>query len=136
MNLLCLDFGLKRIGVAVGSTESGIAFARDILSNDGQLFEKLRDCLEAENIEKILVGMPYKRDGSEGDIQDSLQHFIDELKQRFGLPVELIDERYTSKIAAGKLHEVGMKASDQKGILDSVAAQVMLQEWLEVEGRK
>lgn len=136
MNVLCFDFGLKRIGVAIGSTESGIAFARETLMNDAVFFEKLKVLLEAEKIEKILVGVPYKRDGSDGDIQRPLQDFVRALKQRFGLPVELIDERYTSKIAAEKLHAVGMKAREQKGILDSVAAQVMLQEWMEGGGRK
>ena len=136
MQILCIDFGLKRIGLAVGSTESGIAFARDILENDAQLFGHLQELIDRERIQKILVGMPYKKDGSAGDIQDELQHFIEQLKQRFTFPVELIDERYTSKIAAGKLHEIGMKASDQKEILDSVAAQVMLQEWLEGMGRR
>lgn len=135
MNVLCIDFGLRRVGLAVGSPESGVAFTRDVLLNEDGLFVKLKSFIDAEGIEKILVGMPYKRDGSDGDIQAFLQDFVEELKRRFSLPVELIDERYTSKIAAEKLHMVGMKARDQKGILDSVAAQVMLQEWLEGRGK-
>lgn len=130
--ILCLDFGLKRIGVAIGSTEATIAFPRDTLINDNFVLENLKLIIETENIEKILVGMPYKRDMSVGDIDPELQCFVELLKERFNLPVEMVDERYTSKIAESKLHDVGMKAKDQKSILDSTAAQVMLQEWLDL----
>ena len=130
MMILCIDFGLRRLGIAVGSTDSGIAFARDVLPNDRNLYERLDSLIKIEVIEKILVGMPLKRDRSVGDIDVPLQKFVEQLHQRYGLPVQMIDERYTSKIAAKKLHAVQMKARKQKNILDSVAAQVMLQEWL------
>lgn len=131
MNVLCLDFGLKRIGVAVGSTESGIAFPRDVLFNDEKLLPKLERLLQEKKIEKVIIGKPLKRDGTVGDIDESLQVFLESLKL-FQVPLELVDERYTSKIAQAKLHRVGMKVKDQKSISDSTAAQVMLQEWLEM----
>lgn len=131
MNILCIDFGLKRIGMAVGSTESGIAFPREVLLNDEKLFENLSKTITEDSIHEILVGMPLKRDMTPGDIDDKLQKFVAQLKSRFALPVELIDERYTSKIAEAKLHEIGMNAKDQKSVSDSTAAQVILQEWLD-----
>lgn len=130
MNVLCLDFGLKRIGVAVGSTESGIAFPRDILRNDASIFKTLKFLIEQEKIKKIIVGMPLKRDGAAGDIEESLEAFVNSLKE-FQLPVDQVDERYTSKIAQRLLSDFGMKVKDQKQISDSIAAQVMLQEWFE-----
>jgi len=131
MTILCIDFGLKRIGVAVGSTDSGLAFARDVLSNDRHLIEHLDALIKLEVVEKILVGLPLKRDRSAGDIDQELQKFALQLKKRFSLPIEMVDERYTSKIAAKKLHAIQMKAKKQKKTLDSVAAQLMLQDWLE-----
>lgn len=133
MNILCLDFGLKRIGVAVGSTQMGIAFPRDVVNNDSVGLEELGTLMRAEIIDHVLVGRPLKRDNAVGDIEERLQGFVHWLKNEFGLPVEFIDERYTSKIAQAKLHEIGMKVKEQKQISDSTAAQVMLQEWLDAQ---
>jgi putative Holliday junction resolvase len=130
MNVLALDFGLKRIGVAVGSTLSGIAFPRDVLMNDSNVFVNLSRILSDERIETILVGSPLKRDGAAGDIDVQLQQFLASLRE-MRIPVEIVDERYTSKMAQEKLHRIGVKVKDQKDVSDSIAAQVLLQDWLD-----
>jgi len=130
MNVLALDFGLKRIGVAVGSTESGIAFAREILLNDAVLFQSLDKLLKKEHIQKIVLGTPLKRDGSEGDIDTELSMFLKSLEM-FDLPVELMDERYTSKMARIKMKDLHLRKTERKDPIDSFAAQILLQEWLE-----
>ncbi|MDP2691548.1 MAG: Holliday junction resolvase RuvX [bacterium] len=131
MNVLALDFGLKRIGTAVGSTESGIAFARAVLKNTDFLYEDVGKIILHDQIEQILLGMPYRQRGEVGTIHDELMDFYDELMDRFDLPIEMIDERYTSKMAIQKLHDMGMKAREQRGHVDSLAAQHFLQEWLD-----
>lgn len=131
MKILSIDFGLVRIGTAVGTTESGIAFAREVYVNDKGLFEELNKLFVQEEFDKVLVGLPIQRDGELGDIGDKLMDFVDELKQRFAVPVEMFDERYSSKIAQDKLKELGLNAKEQRGELDSMAAQVILQDYLD-----
>jgi len=133
MKVLSIDFGLKRIGTAIGSTESGIAFAREVFVNDEKIFDRLREFIEREEVEMILVGNPIQADGAVGDIHDQLEEFLDELDHITDVSVELYDERYTTKIAREKLREVGLNAKEQKGQIDAFAAQVMLQEWLDLQ---
>jgi putative Holliday junction resolvase len=130
MNVLALDFGLKRIGVAVGSTVSGIAFLRDVLPNDSETLQNLQNLLEHEKVGKILVGMPFKRDGSAGDIEASLQVFLESIRA-FEIPLELVDERYTSKMAREKQKDLHLTRSERREPVDSIAAQIFLQEWLD-----
>jgi len=131
MNILGLDFGLKRIGTAVGSTESGIAFEREVLENDKNIWKNIENIIETDRIEKIIVGMPIKRDASEGKIALKVQEFIEEIVALYDLPIELIDERYTSKIARKKLHELDLDKSKRQKPIDALAAQVILQDYLD-----
>lgn len=116
--------------MAVGSTESRIGFPRQALIRDGDVLEKLSRLIEQEHIRTVLLGSPVKRDGSPGDIHIALKLFASQL-QHFSIPIILVDERYSTKIAQAKLREVNIAARDQKSLLDSLAAQVVLQEWLD-----
>lgn len=131
MFILALDFGLKRIGVAVGSTDTGMAFPRDPIANDEHTFDHIGATVPNDRIGKILVGNPLKRDGAPGDIDEALRQFRAELKIRFGIPVELVDERYTSKIASQMLARSGITAKAGKKLQDSIAAQVILEGYLQ-----
>lgn len=131
MHFLGIDFGLKKIGTAVGAEESQIAFPRKVLKRDQSLFDALDVLIEKDQISQIIVGMPYKRDGSVGDIYDHLMVFVAELEERYSLPITLYDERYTTKLAEYRLQRGGMKAKDQKEVVDAISAQIILQEWMD-----
>ena len=131
MNVLCIDFGLARVGTAVGSTESGIAFARETYERDENLLSTLNELIQKAKIQRVLIGRPYQRDGAEGDIYEHLQDFVEQVKKIFEGDIEYIDERYSSKIAAQQLTNMGMKAKEQHGKLDAHAAQILLQEWFD-----
>lgn len=129
MKVLSLDFGLKRIGVAIADTKAGIAFPRLVILNTKAVFDELVHLIHEEKIDRILVGMPYKRDNSVGDIDEQLQEFVRRLQELLKIPVDLIDERYTTKLAEQKLADV--KKHVRFKYVDSIAAQIILQEWLE-----
>lgn len=129
--ILALDFGLQRIGVAVGDTDSGIAFPREVLENTSDSLQRLLDMIEKERIDQIVIGNPLKRDGSQGDIQESLTAFCQQLAQQSALPLEFVDERYTSRLATQRLHAFDLSEKQQRGLKDSQAAHIMLQEWLD-----
>lgn len=136
MNVLAIDFGLQRIGLAVGSTESGIAFTRPAVQNCCGVVDSIVKLMEEEEIHHILLGLPLKRDNEVGDIDDALQSFSHQLSGRTNLTVEWINERYSSKIADTKISELRLKKSEREevrksGEKDSIAAQVLLQEWLD-----
>lgn len=131
MKVLAIDFGLKRIGVAVGSPDTGLAFTREVLLNDERLFKHLERLIQEDHIELVLIGMPYKRDTEPGDITQELERFAQELQKRFSLPMEYFDERYTTKMAQEKLNDLQLKKSQRQEPIDSLAAQILLQEWLE-----
>jgi putative Holliday junction resolvase len=136
MNVLAIDFGLQRIGLSLGSTESGIAFTRPALQNCCAVINSLMTILTDEEIHHILLGLPLKRDGRPGDIDDALQGFYHQLSDKTNLTIEWSDERYTSKIADVKIRDLDLKKSKRveirkSGEKDSIAAQVLLQEWLD-----
>lgn len=130
-DVLALDFGLKRIGVALGSTHSGIAFSRDLIPHDDQALRKVFDLIESESVKTLLIGNPLKRDGEAGDIDEDLQHFVSQLRKGTDADIHLVDERYTSKIASQKLHHIDVPERQQRELKDSLAAQIILQQWLD-----
>jgi putative holliday junction resolvase len=137
MNVLALDFGLKRIGTAVGSAEIGIAFGRNILKNNSGLLEELSRMIEDEKINRLVIGNPHRSNVAQVSIIDDIEKFIDLFEEKFpNIPHEFLDERFTSIIATKKLHAVEMKEKDQKHVKDSVVAQIILQEWLEQRALK
>jgi putative holliday junction resolvase len=132
MNILSLDFGLKRVGTAVGSTEVGIAFARDVLANGKDFLDRLEKIIRGEKIERVVVGNPHRSNEAQVSIIDHIERFLDIFEEKFpDVPYEFLDERFTSVIATQKLHEIEMKGKEQKQTKDSIAAQIILQEWLD-----
>jgi putative holliday junction resolvase len=132
MNILSLDFGLERIGYAVGSTETGIAFPRKNFKNNHTLFPELKQTLEDEKIVKVIIGNPKKSNPYQKSILSYIELFIDEFEEQFSnIPISFFDERYSSKTAQQKLHQAGWNAKEQKEKVDAVSAQIILQDYLD-----
>ncbi len=129
--VLAFDFGERRIGVAVGDREVGIAHPletihyrldQDPLPLIAALVSEWRPVL-------LVVGLPVSSDGSEHDLAPVVRRFADSLARRFGTTIRLIDERYTSAAASGMLGEAGIRGRRQKEYLDQVAAQMILEDF-------
>jgi putative Holliday junction resolvase len=127
-----VDHGAKRIGVAVGDTETGMAFARPAMLR--RALESDLDALavlaRAEAAETVVVGLPRNMDGSEGLQAASAREFGERLRQR-GLDVEFADERLSSWQAGEQLSAAGRRPHRSSGELDSAAARLVLQEYLD-----
>lgn len=131
-----LDHGSRRIGVAVGNTETGMAFARPAihrrnLANDLHAIEELA---WAEAAELVVIGLPLHADGSEGDQAASARAFGQGLTDS-GLRVAYEDERLTSWEAGARMRETGRRPSRESGELDSTAARLILQQYLDARRR-
>ncbi len=131
--IIALDYGKKRTGIAV--TDPFKLIATGLTTVDTQtLFDFLKKYVATEIVEKIIIGEPFNLDGTETDSTAAVQHCIRRLLNSFpSIPIETVDERFTSKMASKAMVEMGMKKKDRqkKGMIDEVAATMMLQEYLE-----
>jgi len=133
MRVLGLDYGEKRIGVAIsdelGLTSQGLptitrsAKARDI--------EAVRELAARHSCGTIVVGLPRNMDGSHGRASSVARRFAEGIAQATGLRVELVDERMTTLIANRALIEAGESRAGRKKLVDRLAAQVILQGYLD-----
>ena len=131
-----LDHGSRRIGVAIADLETGMAFARPAvlrrnLDHDLALVHEL--CV-SEGVLQVVIGLPLNMDGTEGAQAEQVRAFGDRLAA-IGLAVAYEDERLTSWEAAERLAEIGRRARRGSGELDSTAARVILQQYLDARHR-
>jgi len=130
MKLLALDFGERRIGIALGESEIGVAAARNFLANDGDALANLVELIERESIDKILFGLP-RGFRAETKQTASTRNFAGKLDAKIEIPLEFVDERFTSKIAESNLRAAGENSRAQKNLIDSESARIILQEYFD-----
>ncbi len=132
--VLGFDFGLKRIGVAVGQAVTGTASPLDVLDNQAALlWRTVNDLIDEWRPQKLVVGLPLSLDGTETDMSRQCRKFARHIHGRSGLPVYLQDERLTSRAAGSRfasLRAAGVARRKHAITTDSIAAQVMLEDWL------
>jgi len=129
--LIGFDFGMKRIGVAIGQTVTLTARPLDtIQAKDGvPNWNALSKLFKKWLPDASVVGIPLNMDGSDQAISHNAREFADSLRQRYQLPVYEIDERLTTKDARERLFTEGGFKALQDGQVDRVAAQLILQNW-------
>ena len=132
-SVLAFDFGLKRIGVAVGDWENRLAHPLETISGDGNdaRFGRIGALIQEWRPTQFVCGLPFSMDGTEHDLTRRARRFANQLSGRFGLSVSLVDERLTSFDADLRLREAGVKGSARKGLDDAVAAQQILQDFFD-----
>jgi len=139
MSILGIDYGAKKIGLAKSDEQNKFALPLEIIRSDDrtEILNRLRTVCERENIESIVIGVPISlkaenRDefGRQLDLQNkqmqTVLNFVEWLKLNLGLPVEIEDERLTSKLAGAMLKGKMKKMPD-----DAVAAMLILQGYLD-----
>lgn len=133
MRILAIDYGKKRTGIAV--TDPLQIIAQGLTTVDTHMaLVFLKDYMQKEQVETIIIGDPRNLDDSPTDITAAAAEFTKKLKRHFpGVNVVTVDERYSSKMASRAMVDMGMKKKDRqkKGMVDEVAATMMLQEYLE-----
>lgn len=129
MRILGIDYGSKRVGIAIGDTESRIATPWAVLPNEGALplLAKIHDIVERDLVAEIVVGIPrpLKDSSLENDQVREVRKFLSGL-QGLNLPVHEEDEVLSSKLAARQVSDAG-----EKGKRDDLAAAAILQTWLD-----
>ena len=134
--VLGFDFGRRRIGVACGDTVSRSARALMTLASgvDGPRWDAIKALIGEWQPNLIVVGLPYNADGSESATTAEARSFAAELKSRFSIDVELVDERYSSLDAHARLKSQRESGARRRRVakedIDAAAASVILERWL------
>lgn len=131
--ILGLDFGLKRVGAALSDPRKRIATPLEVYQRrDDRLDAKhYRDLVEEEGVERLVVGLPVHIGGGESELSTRARQWGAWLSSACGVPVMFQDERYTSVDAESILRDLGHKARDRKARRDMLAAQILLQQYLD-----
>jgi putative Holliday junction resolvase len=139
-SVLAFDFGIKRIGVAVGTQlDTGrLASARaltviDTEANDAR-FAAVASLIGEWQPVHLLVGRPLNEDGTPHDMTARCERFANQLRGRFKLPVDEVDERFSSIEADASLRERGLSWQERKARVDAEAALIILQSWFDTHG--
>jgi|SRR5208337_4272032 len=131
--ILALDFGARRIGLAVsdqlGVTAQGLPTL--LRSNKRNDLDHLRRVIRQYGVTEIVMGLPLRMSGAEGAQAEKVQAFAEQLRHKFKLPVHLFDERLTSVEANRMLRETDMSIRRRTEVVDQVAAVLILQSFLE-----
>jgi putative holliday junction resolvase len=131
--ILGIDYGLKRVGIAVTDPLKIIANSLTTVSTD-KIFEFLSDYCSKEQVEKLVVGLPKQMNNKPSESMPFINEFVKKFQAGFpGIPVEFMDERFTSKLAVQAMVQAGVrkKARQNKALIDSVSATIILQSYLE-----
>jgi putative Holliday junction resolvase len=139
--VLAFDFGLKRIGLAAGDTltRSAAPLPAICASSGGPDWSSIERSLRSLHPRRLVVGAPYNADGTPGKLAPAAQRFATELGKRFGLPVNMVDERWSSLEANDVLKAQRASGERRRRIrredIDSASAAVILQRWFAGEGQ-
>ncbi|MBC7588727.1 MAG: Holliday junction resolvase RuvX [Chitinophagaceae bacterium] len=131
--IICIDYGGKRTGLAVTDPMQIIATALTTVDTK-ELIAFLKNYFLQEPVELILIGEPLNLDDTDTHATPLVKQAIKQLQKAFPLiPIQTVDERFTSKMASQAMVQMGMKKKDRqiKGNVDRIAATIMLQEYLQ-----
>jgi putative Holliday junction resolvase len=132
--IICIDYGLKRTGLAVTDPLKIIATGLATVESS-KLISFLKDYFSKETVELILIGEPKNLDDTDTHATPLVEQCIKELKKHFpNIPIQKVDERFSSKMATRAMLEMGLKKKQRrdKALVDQISATILLQEYLRV----
>ncbi|MEC8428172.1 MAG: Holliday junction resolvase RuvX [Pseudomonadota bacterium] len=131
-SIIAFDFGTKNIGAAYGQTLTSTATElRPLPARDGiPNWDEVSKLIEEWRPTLLIVGLPLNMDGSNSELGQRARKFGNRLHGRFGLPVEMVDERLTTREAKHEAEERGHRGNYGDNPVDSIAARLILESWL------
>jgi putative Holliday junction resolvase len=141
-SVLAFDFGVKRIGVAIGIQmgDGRLASARALTTIDSEAndarFAAIAEMIAEWQPIHLLVGRPLSDDGTPHEMTARCERFANQLRGRFRLPVDDVDERFTSTEADADLRQQGLSWQQRKARVDAEAALIILQSWFELHAKQ
>lgn len=135
MRTLALDWGERRIGVAISDPMGLIAQPLETIpahAGGRDALERIAELVRSHEVGEIVVGLPLHMNGRAGPEAEKARAFGERVRSRAGVAVEYLDERWTSVEAERALEESGARPSRERGSVDRVAAAILLRTWLEL----
>ncbi len=135
MRILGIDYGSRRIGLAVsdplGITAQGVQtlFRKNIASD----MKEIRDLIDEKDVVEVVVGLPKNMNNTLGEKAKEVLKFIESLKTHISIPIKMFDERLSTVIGTRALNEANLSGKKRKKKIDMVAAQIILQGYLDME---
>lgn len=136
--VLGIDYGSKRIGVSVSDPLQIIAQALETIPNNSRTFEAIAEIVQREQVGCVVVGMPLNLKGEKAQKAQEVMEFMKQLQKNIDIEILTWDERFTSSLAHDTLLRMGTKKKERrtnKGRVDSMAAAIMLQSFLDSRKR-
>jgi len=133
MKILAVDLGKARTGIAVSDVGERLASPVGTITEytDERLLQKIADAAAQQKAELIVVGHPKNMDGTRGESARRAEDFAAKLGEMTGLPTRLWDERMTTVSAIGYLNQTDVRGKKRKQVVDTVAATIILQDFLD-----
>jgi putative Holliday junction resolvase len=131
--VLAIDFGTRRVGLALSDPLRITASGAGTLANDGALISHLRTLVQDREVVLVVVGLPYAPDGGEGLSARAVRDFIGRLEEALEVPIETWDESFSTVEAQKLLRESGVRRMQrrERGRVDEMAARILLREYLD-----
>ncbi len=133
--ILAIDYGIKRIGLAITDPLNIFAYPLITLENNDNFWKELGKVIEEYNVKKILIGDPLKESGEKSTIYSAVKKFKEKIENHFNIQVELVDERYSSSLAKKRILETvqSKKKRRDKSLLDKNSAAILLEDYLRAQ---
>jgi putative Holliday junction resolvase len=144
MTVLGIDYGKKRVGLAITDKLNMIASPLKTIENDDRMFRQISEVVAENEVDTVVVGLPLNMNGSLGPAGELIQEFVEELRGKLaeaageaeGPAVETIDERLTSVQAERSMLRADYSRAKRKQKVDAMAAQILLQSYLDSRGSR
>ena len=131
MKILAIDYGQKRLGIAISDALRITAQPQPWLPNSSKMFDELRKLIEEQNIVEIVVGLPLTLKGTASDMTREVEAFSKALEEKIAIPVFLQDERFSTMESEKLLISANVSREKRKEVRDSMVASIILQDYLE-----
>lgn len=129
--IAAIDFGLKRIGIAMSDLNRRMALPLTVVEGGKHAIQNIGKALPLKEVDLILIGLPIEMSGKKGAMADLVTQFAKNLEETFKIPTLLVDERFSSKQAETGLREISLNRKERSEKIDMVAATFLLQNYLE-----
>ena len=130
--LLAIDYGEVRVGLALSDPLQIISSPYKVIKNDENLISVINDIIKEKDVGKVVLGLPYNLKGEYSQKTTEVKVFGDKLEKTLSVPLEYMDERYTTVEANEELKRLGYSIKDAREVVDKIAASIILKNYLNI----
>ena len=132
---LGIDYGNRRVGISLSDPLGILASSVESIHWQGKdnsvVLDRIAELCTIHDVKRIIVGLPKRTDGTGGELESQVREFAAQLQERVGIEIILSDERYTTVMATRIMREAGIKQEKRRAVVDQIAAEIILQDWLD-----